>query len=130
MRTRVGIVLFAVIVIGGIIFFATRIGTHESSDVLLEQESAPASVELSRSYAKGAYTFTGTRSMPTSCDSVVAEAVLTEQGGIEVHVTETFADGMCLMRITPMKFSATVTAPEDAPVTVFINNVSTEAIFE
>lgn len=117
-------------VLGGIVFFATRTGTNESSDTRLEESVAPAPITLSHSYAKGAHTFTGTRTMPTPCDSVSAEASLSEEGTVEVRVTETFADGICLMRSTPMKFSTTITAPEDARVVGLLNGVSVDVVIE
>jgi hypothetical protein len=129
MRIRVGIGGIVVLVLGGTVFFATRTGTNDSTDLLLE-ETAPTGVTLSRSYKEGVHTFTGIRSMPTVCDSVSADALLHEEGGIEVRITETPADGMCLMRTTPMEFSVTIEAPEDASVSASVNGVPVEVVIE
>jgi len=131
MRIRIGGVVFVLLVIGGVVFFATRTGTHESLDIPTKdtaQKTAP--VAVSHTFKKGVHTFTGERVLGTPCDTLGAEAVLVEEGRVEVRITETPAEGMCLVRPTTMTFSASVEAPENASVVVLVNGEQQEAIIE
>lgn len=129
MRIRVGVIVFVLMLLGGVVFFATRTGT---SDGLLDllQEAGSAPVALVHTYEDGEHVFTGTRDMATPCDQVSAEALVREDGSIELVITETPADAMCLLRKTTMSFSAQVAAPEDAEISVLVNGEPVEVIAE
>ena len=86
-------------------------------------------VMLRDTYRKGVHTISGTTSVPDVCTSVSASASLVGgDSSIEVAVTTTEDDGICLERKTDARFSTTITAPAGMPVTVSVNGVPATTI--
>ena len=79
-----------------------------------------SSVALHDTYKKGVHTITGYVLAPDACGEIGASASLVE-GNIQVAVTLSQSEGVCLEVPTRLNFSTTITAPANAKLTATIN---------
>ncbi len=112
------------IIIGSFVFFVPR--ARDGGEVSKTQgavETVPT-VSLRDVFKKGTHTITGSVTVPDACQQVTAQATVLdgpETKSIQVAVTITSEDGVCLQVPTPIKFSTTITAPAGLPLKATVN---------
>jgi len=89
-----------------------------------EKKSVP-SVGLRDSYKKEVHTITGVVEVPNACTTVSAQSSLVDTAsstkGILVEVTLSEDSGICLQRVESIRFTTTLTAPANLPITTTVN---------
>jgi hypothetical protein len=89
-------------------------------------ESVP-SITLHDVFKKGLHTITGSLEAPNACTTVTASAVFlnnsssTERILIKLSVPED--SGVCLQLPTQVKFSTTISAPANLPISATVNGI-------
>ncbi|MFA6503038.1 MAG: hypothetical protein WCT45_02160 [Candidatus Paceibacterota bacterium] len=82
-------------------------------------------VALHDVYRKGVHTITGSLTVPNACVTVSASASPASDGStIVVAVTTTDDGDVCLQRSHTVRFSTTVTAPANVPITASVNGIA------
>lgn len=120
----------------GIIAIVIAIGfafsvPHTTRDTVSKSASEPVAstplVTLHDSYKKGSHTISGSLEAPDACGSVTPEAALMGEASstqhIQIALTVPPTTGVCLEIPTVIKFSTTLVAPADLPITVVVNGV-------
>lgn len=88
-----------------------------------ETSTVPSEISLSSVYNKGAYTISGAVLAPDACTSATTEARLVGDPatGIEVAITLSESDDVCLEIPTMTRFSLSLTAPAELPIAATVN---------
>ena len=122
---RIGIIVFAVILIAGITFFAVRTGREEAPKFDTKTETPTPVVTLKDSYKKGVHTYTGTYTVATPCHTISATATVAvgTPDVVTIAITAPADEGMCVQVIATKTFTVTATAGKDAKVEVQVNGV-------
>lgn len=117
-------------IIAGIIIVGFVLSVPHTRDIPAELSSevvtpsVPA-VSVRDSFKKGTHTITGSIEAPDACTTVSAQAVLvgdassTESILVDISMSED--SGVCLERTTLLRFSTTIAAPAQLPITATVN---------
>lgn len=85
-------------------------------------------VTLHDSFKKGLHTITGSIEAPNACTIVTANASIvgdaTSTKSILVAISQASDAGVCLQLPIPIKFSVTISAPAELPITATVNGLS------
>ncbi len=124
-RLVVSIFICIVVITAGIFFFATYEGAQVKEKVPTQATTTPA-VTLKDSFKKGIHTITGTVTVPTPCTEIDANAAVDSAQNppvIQVNITTTASEGICLLRAENEAFTLKVTAPESATVVTSVDGI-------
>lgn len=121
----------AAIIIASAIFVIFVFSVPRTSEIATPQkndEVVPApSVALRDVYKKGVHTITGSMLAPNACTFVNAESTLigdeSKPSGINLILTISGDDGVCLQVPTTITFSVSVKAPSGLPISATLNGV-------
>lgn len=135
--TSAGLIIAAIIVL--VFVFSVpraRDTEYEESAFPTTADTIPT-VTLRDSYAKGEHTISGFLLLPNPCTALTATAELvglsvatssagqggtaSTTGSIVVRITAPADTSVCLQIPTQTKFSASITAPRDLPISVLVN---------
>jgi hypothetical protein len=126
---QIGIGIFVVVVIVAFMFSIT----HTQDGAVPKQAAADAPFTASSVVLKDTYTskttthaLTGSVVLPTPCYTLTAKSSVDTAADpqvIRLDLTVPTDAGMCLQLATPKTFSASVSAPKSALVSVFVNGV-------
>jgi len=85
-------------------------------------------ITLHDAFKKGVHTITGSVEAPNACTLVIARASVvgdaTSTQNIHLAISQSSDAGVCLQLPTRMKFSVTLAAPAELPITVTVNGLS------
>jgi len=112
--------IIAIIILISFVLSVPRVRDGVSTTNIQPAEPAITSVALRDSYKKGVHTITGYVLAPDACGQVGATANIVDDN-IQVAVTFTPSQGVCLELQTRLNFSTTVSAPAGLPITATIN---------
>jgi hypothetical protein len=122
-------------IIAGIILIGFALSVPRARDGLEKTIALPPAprnvpaVTLRDTIKRGVHTLTGSIEVPTVCTTVSATAILggsaSDTPYILLNIIAPEDQGICLLRSSTVRFSATVVAPVDTPVRVQVNGAST-----
>lgn len=121
----------------GIIALAIIIGfafsvPHTTRDTISKSSPLPVAsvplVTVHDVFKKGVHTITGSLQAPNACTTVAAQATLLGDASstgsrLRLALTMPIDSSVCLQLPTQVKFSTTVTAPAQLPITATVNGV-------
>ena len=128
MRLCVAASIIAVVLIVSFVLSVPH--TRDDIETLLPQNATTSVplVTLHDAFKKGVHTITGSIEAPNACTVVTASASVvgnaTSTQSIHVAISQSLDAGVCLQLPTTMRFSATLTAPAQLPMTVTVNGLS------
>lgn len=97
-------------------------------DLISDTTISVPSVAIRDSYKKGVHTITGSVRTPNACATVSAEAtpleVASSTTGILIAITMSQDSGICLQRAEDVRFTATIPAPANLPITASVNGAT------
>ena len=116
-------------IIAGIILVSFALSVPHTRDIAETPAAQPApsvpSVSLHDAFKKGLHTITGSIKAPTPCTSLSADATFNDAASTTAYILVKISmpedSGMCLQQSADLTFSAAVTAPAGAPITVLVN---------
>lgn len=119
-RLWVAASIIAVVIIVGFV-----LSVPHTRDIPLEKitevvEPVTPQVALHDVFKKGIHTITGSFDVSNVCVTVTASTTLVGEG-IQVALSLSPDDGVCLQLPTTTHFKTTITAPAQAPITVTVN---------
>ncbi len=107
------------------LFSVPRTYDDVDEQIIVVSETEAPKVSLKDVFKKGAHTLTGSIEAPNACASVDAEAMyekdVSGEERISIAITLTQHDGICLQLPTQLRFSESVSAPADLPISVTVN---------
>lgn len=121
---------FAVLVVSGYALFIPQTNKDEVvAPVEGNPEPAPI-VTLDATYRRGVHTISGTIEAPTPCTLVGVESAVASStpASITVSLTLTPDEDICVQVVTPLPFSVTAAAPEDAVIAVTVQGKPVEPL--
>lgn len=119
-------------IIAGIIIASFVFSVPHTRDIPAEMPDEEAaldvpSVSIRDSFKKGVHTITGSIEAPDACTTVSAQAMLAGDAssteGILVEISMPEDPGICLERATLLRFSTTISAPAQLPITATVNGM-------
>ena len=124
MRLRAAAAIIAAVVLLGFLLSAPHV-REVPIDTPAEVPEATPAVTLRDSFKKGTHTITGSLEAPDACHTLSASATFENTASsaetIQVAITLTESQGVCLELPTTLTFTTTVVAPAEAPLTATVN---------
>lgn len=124
-RLYIAAAIVAVLVLISFLVSVPRAEDGEVEALGGDVQAVAPEVQLTSAYAKGVYTISGTVLAPDVCAAASAEArpVGDPATGIEVAITLSESEDVCLEVPTKQRFSTTITAPAELPIVATVNGV-------
>lgn len=115
--------IIALIIVVGFVFSVPHTRDIPLEKATEEVEQTIPQVTLQDVFKKGLHTITGSLEVPNACVAVMANATLIGEG-IEVAISLSSDEGVCLQVPTIVTFKTTITAPAQVPLSVTVNGVA------
>ncbi len=116
--------IIAIIIIGGFALSVPHTRDFGQIARVPQPATSTPAVAYTDTYRRGTHAISGTVLAPDACTTVTASATTTAAASstaIALSIEIPLDSGVCLQLPTKIPFSATVSAPKNAPITVTVN---------